>query len=109
MGLGPQIPGEGLYYIPEAFSPNASDPQNQTFRIFGEKISEEEFELQIYNRYGVIVYSTNSFAEANQVGWNGENQKTGAQEPAGVYYYTVRFQFETRLPVQQKGAFYLVK
>lgn len=109
MGLGPQIPDEGLYYIPEAFSPNASDPQNQTFKIFGEHISEEEFALQIYNRYGVLVYSTNSFAEANQVGWNGVNQKTGAEEPAGVYYYTVKFQFETRLPVQQKGAFYLVK
>lgn len=109
VGLAPRVPSEGLYFIPEAFSPQASDPKNQTFRIFGERISEEGFDLQIYNRYGIVVYSTSSFAEANQNGWNGENQKTGADEPAGVYYYTVRFQFETGLPVEQKGAFYLVK
>lgn len=109
MGLAPRVPSEGLYFIPEAFSPQASDPQNQTFKIFGERISEEGFNLRIYNRYGVIVYTTDSFTEANQNGWNGENQKTGAEEPAGVYYYTVKFQFETGLPVQQKGAFYLVK
>lgn len=109
MALAPRIPEEGLYYIPEAFSPQASDPKNQTFKIFGERISEEGFDLQIYNRYGSVVYSTSSFTEANQNGWNGENQRTGAEEPAGVYYYTVRFQFETGLPVQQKGAFYLVK
>ncbi len=109
VGLAPQVPSEGLYYIPEAFSPQASDSKNQTFKIFGEGISEDGFDLQIYNRYGVIVYSTSSFAEANQNGWNGENQRTGVDEPAGVYYYTVKFQFNTGLPVQQKGAFYLVK
>ncbi|SNS41112.1 gliding motility-associated C-terminal domain-containing protein [Ekhidna lutea] len=109
MALAPRIPDEGLYYIPEAFSPQASDPNNQTFKIFGEHISEDGFDLQIYNRYGVVVYSTNSFEEANQNGWDGENQQTGAEEPAGVYYYTVKFQFETGLPIQEKGAFYLVK
>ena len=109
VGLAPRVPSEGLYYIPEAFSPEASDPKNQAFKIFGEGISEEGFDLQVYNRYGVVVYSTSSFTEANQNGWNGENQSTGADEPAGVYYYTVKFQFNTGLPVQQKGAFYLVK
>lgn len=109
VGLAPRVPSEGLYFIPEAFSPQASDPKNQTFKIFGQHISEDGFNLQIYNRYGVVVYTTNSFAEANQNGWNGQNQKTGADEPAGVFYYTIKFQFETGLPVQQKGAFYLVK
>ncbi len=109
VGLAPRIPNEGLYFIPEAFSPQASDPDNATFKIFGQKISEEGFDLQIYNRLGVVVYSTNSFEEANQNGWNGDNQRTGAEEPAGVYYYTIKFQFDTGLPVQEKGAFYLVK
>ncbi|MEP1033912.1 gliding motility-associated C-terminal domain-containing protein [Ekhidna sp.] len=109
MGLAPRIPNEGLYFIPEAFSPQASDLKNQSFKIFGQHISEEGFDLQIYNRYGVVVYTATTFAEANQNGWNGVNQRTGADEPAGVYYYTIRFQFNTGLPVQQKGAFYLVK
>ncbi|WP_425393111.1 gliding motility-associated C-terminal domain-containing protein [Ekhidna sp.] len=109
VGLAPTVPNEGIYYIPEAFSPNASDPNNQTFKVFGEQISESGFNLQVYNRYGVVVYSTDSFLEANTIGWDGENQSTGAEEPAGLYYYTIRFQFETGLPIQTKGAFYLVK
>ena len=109
MALAPRIPNEGLYFIPEAFSPRATDQLNQTFRVFGECISEEGFDLQIYNRYGVVVFETSSFAEASLTGWNGNNQRTGAEEPAGVYYYTVRFQFETGLPIQEKGAFYLVR
>ncbi|WP_420317462.1 gliding motility-associated C-terminal domain-containing protein [Ekhidna sp.] len=109
VALAPRIPSEGLYYIPEAFSPNASDFKNQTFKIFGEQIVEDGFSLQIYNRYGIVVYSTESFVEANSLGWDGVNQKTGEEEPAGVYYYTVRFQFNTGLPIQEKGAFYLVK
>lgn len=109
VGLAPRIPDEGLYFIPEAFSPQASDPKNQTFRIFGNQISEEGFNLQIYNRYGSVVYTTDSFSEANENGWNGKNQRTGAEEPPGVYYYTIKFAFQTGLPVEQKGALYLVK
>lgn len=109
MALAPRIPSEGLYFIPEAFSPQASDPINQTFRIFGERISEEGFSLQIYNRLGVLVYSTNSFKEVNETGWNGENQNTGVPEPTGVYYYSVKFQFQTGLPISENGAFYIVK
>ncbi|MEO9871470.1 T9SS type B sorting domain-containing protein [Ekhidna sp.] len=109
LALAPQVPDEGLYFIPQAFSPQASDPKNQTFRIFGQQVAEEGFALQIYNRYGVLVYSTSSFAEANQRGWDGISQQTGASEPAGVFYYTIRLQFETGLPVEEKGAFYLVK
>lgn len=109
LARAPQIPNQGLYFIPEAFSPQARDSRNQTFRIFGENISDEGFDLQIYNRYGVVVYSTSSFEEANQNGWNGDNQKTGAEEPAGVYYYTVKFRFDSGFPIEKKGAFYLVK
>ena len=109
MALAPRIPTDGLYYIPEAFSPQASDARNQTFRVFGEGIVEQGFDLQIYNRYGVNVFSTTSFKEANENGWNGENQKTGAEEPTGIYYYTVKFRFRTGLPVQKSGVFYLIR
>ncbi|NQZ78226.1 MAG: gliding motility-associated C-terminal domain-containing protein, partial [Ekhidna sp.] len=109
MALAPRVPDEGLYFIPEAFSPRASDPENQRFRVFGEQIKNEGFSLIIYNRFGSVVYTADSFEEANRNGWDGENQRTGADEPAGVYYYTVKFEFETGLPIQKKGAFYLVK
>ncbi len=109
MALAPKIPNEGLFFIPEAFSPQASDARNQRFRVFGQNISDDGFSLLVYNRYGSLVYSADSFTEANQSGWNGANQRTGADEPAGVYYYTIKFQFNTGLPAEKKGAFYLVR
>ncbi len=109
MGLAPRIPNEGLFFIPEAFSPQASDSRNNRFKVFGQNISEEGFSLLVYNRYGSLVYSSDSFIESNQVGWNGENQRTGVEEPAGVFYYTIKFQFVTGLPVEKKGAFFLVR
>jgi len=109
IGLTPRIPDQGLYYIPEAFSPQANDARNRTFRIFGEQIAEQGFELQIYNRYGVLVYETDSWTEANEVGWDGTNLQTGGDEPTGIYYYTVKFIFITGLPVQKSGIFYLIR
>lgn len=109
IGLAPRIPTEGLFFIPEAFSPNATDPDNQAFRIFGENIEEEDFFLTIYNKLGVEVYSTTSFEEANKIGWDGTNQATGAEEPTGVYYYSTRFKFVSGLITEKNGAFYLVK
>lgn len=108
VGLAPRIPPEGVYFIPEAFSPNATDPDNQAFRVFGEKVAEEDFYLRIFNRLGVVVYETSSFEEANQNGWNGINL-SGGEEPTGVYYYEVRLKFVTDRVVEKSGAFYLVK
>ena len=108
VGLAPRIPNEGLSFIPDVFSPNASDPINQTFKILGERIVDQDFSLQIYNRLGVLVYETTSFTEANEVGWNGTNQ-SGGEEPTGIYYYTVRFKFITDSIEEKSGAFYLIR
>ena len=107
IGLAPRIDPNGLVYIPQIFSPAATDPNNQTFRIFGERILPDNFRLEIFNRFGAVVYSTLSFEEANQIGWNGVNQRTGNEEPSGIYYYQVTL---TRINGQienYNGPFYL--
>lgn len=107
IGLAPRIDPNGLVYIPEIFSPAALDIDNQTFRIFGERILPDNFRLEIFNRYSSLVYSTLSFEEANQIGWNGTNQRTGNQEPSGIFYYQVTL---TRINGQienYNGPFYL--
>ncbi|GAB4245495.1 MAG: hypothetical protein Tsb0034_24020 [Ekhidna sp.] len=109
VGLAPRIPNENLFYVPEIFSPNAKDPDNQSFKVFGENISQEDFTLTIYNRLGINVFSTNSFTEANKTGWSGNNQITGAEEPTGIYYYSLRLKFETGRVLEKSGAFYLVR
>ncbi|MEM6642387.1 MAG: gliding motility-associated C-terminal domain-containing protein [Bacteroidota bacterium] len=108
VALAPIAPSNGLVYIPEVFSPNASDPDNKSFKIFGQKIVDENFDLQIFNKLGVRVYQTSSFSEANQSGWNGTNP-SGGDEPTGVYYYTLRLTFERGQEESRQGAFYLVR
>lgn len=107
IALAPRIDPNGLVYIPEIFAPAASDPDNRTFRIFGERILEENFSLQIYNRFGSLVYSTNSWQEANQIGWDGTNQRTGNDEPSGLYYYQVVLTRINGKLQEEKGPFYL--
>ena len=109
LGLAPKVPNERLLFIPQAFSPNATDPDNQAFKIFGESISDEDFSLQVFNRLGVLVFTTTSFNEANKRGWDGTNQSTGADEPTGLYYYAIRLKYTTGLIFEDTGAFYLVK
>ncbi|MFK7952658.1 MAG: gliding motility-associated C-terminal domain-containing protein, partial [Ekhidna sp.] len=109
IALAPRIVPEGQFYIPQAFSPRASDNDNQTFRVFGERIQETGFRLEIYNRLGILVYSTSSFEEANKTGWTGVNQRTGKEEPSGTYYYFVRLQKENEEIFEEKGALYLLR
>ncbi|MEP5611879.1 MAG: gliding motility-associated C-terminal domain-containing protein [Cyclobacteriaceae bacterium] len=107
IGLAPRIDPEGLVYIPEIFSPAATDPDNQTFRVFGERILQENFKMEIYNRFGSLVYSTTTFDEANQVGWDGTNQRTGNEEPSGLYYYQVVLTRINGKIEERSGPFYL--
>ena len=109
MGLAPRINPEGLVYIPEVFSPNAIDVDNQSFRIFGEKIKDENFLLEIYNNFGVIVYSTESFIEANMNGWDGTDQKTKLEQPPNTYYYYVRLEKENGETFNEKGVVLLIR
>ncbi|MEP1095345.1 MAG: gliding motility-associated C-terminal domain-containing protein [Cyclobacteriaceae bacterium] len=107
IGLAPRIDPAGLVYIPEIFSPAATDPDNQTFRVFGERILQENFKMEIYNKFGSLVYATNSFDEANQVGWDGTNQRTGNEEPSGLYYYQVILTRISGEIEERSGPFYL--
>lgn len=53
-----------LIYVPNAFTPNA-DAYNNTFYVTANNISE--FTMYIFNRWGELIYVSNSIDE----GWNG--------------------------------------
>jgi len=69
-------------YIPNAFSPN-NDGLNDKFLIFGENISKVS--LEIYDRWGVKIFSTNDF----YMGWDGYYK--GELCPLGSYTYVVHY------------------
>lgn len=69
--------------IPQIFSPNA-DENNTLFSITNLREYFTAFELQIYNRYGTIIYNGN----INTKDWDGTYK--GKKLPAGTYFYILK-------------------
>ncbi len=80
-------------YVPNAFNPRAINPENQVVKVYGNNVSEDGFFFKIVNRWGKVMYETRSFAEANNVGWNGVNNNTGEQQEMNVFTYLLRGKF----------------
>lgn len=92
-------------FIPDGFSPN-NDGLNDEFYIKNINDLYPNFKLEIYNRYGNIVYA----GDINTPNFNGKsNQSTFVGKevlPSGVYFYILYFNDATnKQPVQ--GRLYL--
>lgn len=72
-------------YLPTGFTPNG-DGLNDQFTITGQTYVKE-FLLQVYNRWGQLVFAS---ADATH-GWDGMYK--GMHQPPGVYIYKVRFTY----------------
>ncbi len=70
-------------FIPTLFTPNG-DGSNDRFRIHGSGISELQW--QIYNRWGELVYETNSVEEATNAGWDGLYKGVITDNASFVWY-----------------------
>lgn len=62
--------GETSLYVPTAFTPN-DDGKNDVFRAYGFLVFE--YELQIFNRWGELIFETDDIMEA----WNGTKFNEG--------------------------------
>jgi gliding motility-associated-like protein len=65
-------------WIPNSFSPNG-DGVNDIFYAFGSNISE--FNIQVYNRWGNLVFATND----PSIGWDGTFEDQEAKQDVYVY------------------------
>ncbi|MEM7658549.1 MAG: gliding motility-associated C-terminal domain-containing protein [Bacteroidota bacterium] len=76
-------------FLPTAFSPNA-DGINDFFRVLigAEVASIQAF--QIFSRWGVLAFETNSSTAVSQLSWDGIT-RTGAPAPEGVYVCVLRY------------------
>ena len=68
-------------YAPNAFSPDG-DGINDFFNISGQKI--EDFQIEIYNRWGQMVYKSIDLSN----GWDGTFN--GKNLPTGTYVYKIK-------------------
>jgi gliding motility-associated-like protein len=71
----------GTYRLPNFFSPN-NDERNDFFVPFPYS-SVEKIDLQIFNRWGNMIFATQDPA----IRWDGKIQGSGEPVPDGVYYY----------------------
>lgn len=74
----------------DVWIPNAFNPFHNYNAIWKPIISDYahrdyEYELEVYNRYGGLVFSTTEY----EIGWNG-NFPDGSKAPAGMYVYRLK-------------------
>lgn len=70
------------FYVPNSFTPN-DDTQNEIFTAVGHNI--DQFEMFIYDRWGLMIYYTDDMSK----GWNGTYM--GENSPVDVYVYQIHF------------------
>lgn len=92
------------FFIPDGFSPN-NDTVNDTFRIPEIEFLFPDYSLEIYNRYGNLMFKGNK----DKPEWDGKNHESAgfsdAIVPNGVYFYIVNFNKDNKSP--QQGRLYL--
>ncbi|MEQ9384183.1 MAG: PKD domain-containing protein [Imperialibacter sp.] len=93
-------------FAPNAFSPDGRGlPQNEAFYVFPNPYVTD-FTIFIYNRWGVLVYQSNSI----DFRWNG--YFNGSPLPVGTYAYVMRYKSNldaTNETFEQRGGVTLVK
>ncbi len=70
-------------YIPNSFTPDGDDFNNEFNGFFG--LDVYEWELTIYNKWGELIYQTND----PQYGWDGSLH--GVIMPQGIYAYRLKY------------------
>jgi gliding motility-associated-like protein len=89
-----------ILLIPDAFTPTG-DGHNEVFEV--KSYFTESFELSVYNRWGEIVFHTDS----ESVGWDGSSN--GAPAPAGYYTYRVNVLDSKGRKISRNGSVLLIR
>ena len=104
LSITPNLLACGKLILPDGFSPNG-DGVNETFNIDNLDILYPNFVMEIYNRYGNIVYKGNA-ATPHFNGKSNQSRTSGnGNLPVGVYYYI--FNFNDGVNKAEQGRLYL--
>ncbi len=92
------------FFVPDGFSPN-NDGVNDVFRIPDVEFLYPDFRLEIYNRYGALLFKGNK----NRPAWDGKTSEGSdiidGTAPNGVYFFVLYFNRDNKKPMQ--GRLYL--
>ena len=88
-------------YFPNSFTPN-NDGLNDTFRPLTGGVFEK-YELQVYNRWGELVYSTKNKTE----GWTGKHK--GIMQDNGTFVWLCKYKFYGKEEKIIKGTITIIR
>lgn len=89
------------YYVPNVFSPNY-DGRNDGFTVFGGPGLEEIEKLQIFSRWGSLVYETSNILPNDpKLGWDGHFLDQPVNP--GVFVYVAQLRFVDQEVIQAEG------
>jgi len=89
-----------IWFAPSAFSPN-DDGTNDVFFVKGAFF--EQFRMQIYNRWGKLIFESASINE----GWDGTYKNQAV--PEGVYMFRITAQTSSGQPISRTGSITLIR
>ena len=94
-------------YIPNAFSPNA-DGRNDLFYVFGNKSVRSIRRLQVFDRWGELVYEGRNLTPNQPQGaWDGSFR--GQPLQSGVFAYVAEVEFINERVEVFKGSIHLIR
>jgi gliding motility-associated-like protein len=88
--------GGSVFFAPNSFTPN-QDGVNDAWQPVATGI--KTYEIQIYNRWGEIVFASNDIAKP----WMGESMGTEYFVPDGIYNYVITYFDMLEKPTVLKG------
>lgn len=100
---------QNLLYVPSAFNLNANNAENRVVKVYGTNVSEEGFSFKIVNRWGKVMYKTNSFNKANTSGWAGLNANNGEEQTLNVFTWILKGKFNSGETFEKTGTVTLVQ
>ncbi len=92
------------FFMPNAFTPNF-DRLNDFFQPTGIFFGLKDYKLQIWDRYGELVFSSEDFRQ----GWNGSMLNNGQVLPPGTYLYHLSFTEPRGKKVSKEGHVLLLR
>ncbi len=98
--------------LPNVFSPN-EDGINDYYILALDSATAvkgmREFRMDIYNRWGEKMYTTNSQEEAAETGWDGTMLTSKIKASPGVYFYIIKAKGKDDEEYEEKGTLHLFR
>ncbi len=93
---------ETNFYFPNAFRPNGNNIENNTFKPVTVGFGGSNYLLQIYNRWGQLIFESKDYTK----GWDGRYKGEVSQQ--GTYVYKLIYTDVQDIKKEQQGSFTLI-